>query len=263
MNGPRLVAITCLLLVLLALVGRILSNPEVEQPGRPALPSGKIAYLAAQVLPIGDFDREFNVNPENPFVAVKYRSEETRAMITPPPEVVRVRPLPPPGPPVVVEMPILVLPAATPVDRERPECLGVISHSRSGREVLIVRLPGGEEQQLERGARIGEWELLDLAVGGARFRDPQGVEQVVPFVVAAPTVMVVPASTSTAPGEPPPTTTAAGPVPAQVPLTVPPAPPAVGPRPRPDQPVRGGDETRRPPLPVPAPDMVPKPPMGK
>ena len=259
MNPPRLVAVVCLLLVLLAFVGRILSNPEVEEPGPPALPGAKIAYLAAQVAPIGDFDREFNINHENPFVAVQARRAEKEAITAP--QVAATRSLPKPGPPVVVETPILVLPRAKPINLARPECLGVISHGRSGREVLIVRMPGGDEQQLERGARISDWELLDLAAGGARFRDPKGVEQVVPFVAPSPTAQLMP-SGDPAVADPPaadPTVPSPGADPAasKPPTRLPPAPPARSDG-RPVQPMREGG--RRPPPPQPAPEMVPKPP---
>jgi len=187
MNPPRLVAVACLLLVLLAFVGRLLSNPEVEVPGVPALPGTKIALLAAQVPPIRDFDHEFNINHENPFVPVLERREEKKAITEP---AVVSKNLPPPSKPVVVEPPRIVWPKARAMDIPRPECLGVISHGRTGRQVLIARLPGGEEQQIERGQRIGEWELIGLTPGGARFRDPKGGEQEVPFVVPTATVMM-------------------------------------------------------------------------
>ena len=264
MNPPRLVAVVCLLLVVLAFLGRLLSNPVEEMPGPPTSSAAKIAYLAAQVAPIGDFDREFNVNLENPFVPIHARREEQAAIKEP--KVVRTKPLPPPGPPVVIEAPRLVLPRAKPVDVTRPECLGVISHARSGREVLIVRLPGGEEQELERGARIGEWELLDLAPGGARFRDPKGIEQEVPFV--APTPMVMRGTSEPAAVETPPADAGAAPEPAveQPAANTPP------PQPQPAEGNQAPERRRReeaggrrpprpqPPQPQPAPEMVPRPP---
>jgi len=258
MNPPRLVAVACLLLVLLAFIGRILSNPEVDQPGVPSLAGTKIAYLAAQVPPIGDFDREFNVNLENPFVAIQARRDEKKAINEP--KVAAPKNLPTPGPPVVVEAPRLVLPRAKAIDFDRPECLGVISHGRSGREVLIARLPGGEEQQLERGARLGEWELIDLLPRGARFRDPKGVEQDVPFVAPSPTTLLMLTPESAAPVNQPP----AGEAPtSEAAVNQAPPAPAAPPQVRPAQPMRGGGggDDRRPPQPRPAPDMVPKPPV--
>ena len=266
MNPPRLVAVACVLLVVLALLGRLLSNPVMEEPGPPAQAGTKIAFLAAQVAAIGDFDREFNVNLENPFVPVQARRDEKEAISAPTVKVTKA--LPKPGPPVVVETPRLVLPPAKPLDLARPECLGVISHGRSGREVLIVRMPGGTEQQLERGSRIEEWELLSIAAGGARFRDPKGVEHEVPFVAPTPTVMRAPAATDPAGAEPPGGEPATGPgtmapESGEPPAQTPPAPPAPEGAPmRPERPRREG--ARRPPPPPvepqPAPEMVPKPP---
>src|SRR5687768_15950454 len=103
MNPPRLVAVVCVLLVLLAFLGRLLSNPVAEEPGPPAQAGTKITNLAAQVAPIGDFDSEFNVNLENPFVAVQARREEKEAISAP--RVAVTKSLPKPGPPVVVEAP--------------------------------------------------------------------------------------------------------------------------------------------------------------
>lgn len=283
MNPARLAAVVCLLLLLAAFAGRVLSSPEVFDPGEPRTNQPAVMQLAAVVAPIGDFAREFSVNDENPFIPHRERiaeiAEIRQGRVRTP---VASNAPPPVGPPVVVEKPVMKWSKAKAVELTLPECLGLIAHPVSRRQILIARLPGGPQQQIEVGGRIGEWELTGISRQGARLRDTAGVEHEVPFTIVDPPLPVqkAPAEGAAVPTPPPGDVPAPQP-PAQVDATPPPAPPAPPTPPRPDgREARGQgqgqgwgglprdprDGQRRdgnggqPPMPRPAPDMVPLPP---
>jgi len=236
MNAPRLAALAALVLMGLAVAYVVLFiQPEVTRLGEPGYQGAAVGFLIASAPAIGDFAREFHVNDENPFVPYHDRVAETRRIRLPPQPVVAVKPpvrpvLPPPVQPVVVVQPEkpkpLVLPRAQPIAAKPvPQCIGLIAHAESGNRMLLVRDAAGVEVPLAVGAQIDGWELLEVLEGGAaRFRDPDGAQQLLLIAGDAPDAAVKP---DPAPGDPPPST--AKPVAKPPPKAGPAAPPKAGP----------------------------------
>lgn len=180
------------LIAIAALLGSMavlaLSETPVVDPGRPGTATSAPSILVASVPPIGDFDGEFHVNYENPFVPYSERvadrlaqdpTERAKRPMRP------TRPTPPPEkPPVIVEPAKLVLPARRDPPPGAPECLGVVRHGPSGQSVLMVRLPGEAATPLVVGEVIGGWTLKEIGAGVARFERPDGGEDI--LAVGAP-----------------------------------------------------------------------------
>lgn len=177
------------LVAVAALLGSIallaLNETPVIEPGRPGTATSAPATLVASVAPIGDFEREFHVNYENPFVPYNERvadrvaqdpAEKKNRPVRPP-----MRPTPPPEtPPVMVEPARLVLPARRDPPPGAPECIGIVRHGPSGQARLMVRLPGEIAAPLAVGEVIGGWTLKEIGAGVARFERPDGGEDILP-----------------------------------------------------------------------------------
>ncbi|MBA3686877.1 MAG: hypothetical protein H0W72_16785 [Planctomycetes bacterium] len=198
MNPPRLVAMIALLLVLLAIVLRLFSNPEMASPQPPSHRGAPVAFLVANVPAIGDFAGEFYINDLNPFVPINERAPEKAALEEQKrPQVVKATKLPPPPKNVIVEEPPKKpeLPTLAGSTTAVPKCVGLIRHS-SGRSALIVRMGAeGVEQRLGIGDLLEGWQLVELGQHNATFRDPSGAEQVLPIAPEAKNLL------SASPGE--------------------------------------------------------------
>jgi len=233
------------LIAVAALLGSIallaLNETPVVEPGRPRTTTSAPPILVASVPPIGDFEREFHVNYENPFVPYNERVADRAAQDPverarrPPREAVRPTP-PPEKPPVVVEPAKLVLPARRDTTPGAPECLGIVRHGPSGQSVLMARLSGEIAQPLAVGDVIGGWTLKEIGAGVARFERPDGSEETLP-VGSATNSASLPVQAPSAPATPQASPAQRGPAP---------LPSGSAPAPRAPTPVPAGDPRMRP-----------------
>lgn len=237
------------LIAVAALLGSIaliaLNDTPVIEPGPPGTTASAPPILVASVPPIGDFEREFHVNYENPFVPYNERVADRvaqdpveRAKRPPRPPA---RPTPPPEkPPVVVEPAKLVLPARRDTTPGAPECLGIVRHGPSGQAVLMVRLSGGIAQPLAVGDVIGGWTLKEIGAGIARFERPDGSEETLPLGTST--------TSAEAPSAPMDSQTSPSPAPAPSPAQPLPVPMSNGgsPAPTAPTPMPAGDPRMRP-----------------
>jgi hypothetical protein len=177
MNAPQAIGIVALLLVIAALGYAVFSEPAVITPGDPRTGAERISDLEVHVPPIGDFEREFNVNLENPFVPADAREREKQ-------EVSRMRnpgraATPRSQPPPVVPLPVEPeFPPLSSRDTGAPECLGIVR--KGGQAVLVARLPGQNQVNLDIGASLGGWTLREIGIGQVRFTDPAGMPHDLP-----------------------------------------------------------------------------------
>lgn len=177
------------LIAVAALLGSVavvaLNETPVVEPGRPGTTASAPPILVASVPPIGDFEREFHVNYENPFVPYNERVADRVAQDPverakrPPRQPARPTP-PPEKPPIMVEPAKLVLPARRDTAPGTPECLGIVRHGPSGQSVLMARLTGEIAQPLGVGDVIGGWTLKEIGAGVAHFERPDGSEETLP-----------------------------------------------------------------------------------
>jgi hypothetical protein len=172
-------------IVLIAAAAWWLFSDESVWPGEVPTCSGKpVQRLIAVLPPIGDFDHEFNVNDDNPFLPLKVRQRDAALR-----KIKRLQPQSQtPSKPVEVTevvIPKLVLPTAAPRRKNAPECFGVIGSDRG--TMVLARMPGSQEaRQLEIGDSIVEtedkqraWTFIGLdSPNMARFKDPAGEEQI-------------------------------------------------------------------------------------
>jgi hypothetical protein len=220
-----IVAAVALAVALFAVVWWLASAEEVAAPSRPTYRGDAVKVLTAALPAIGDFDRDYNVNDENPFVPYDKRVLESKQI-----KINRTaKPTPTSKPPQVeeVHVPELKFPAAASRRADAPDCIGVVA-SGAG-EVLLVRMPGSDEtisvaagEPVPKDAPADrQWTLVALEPGGvARFRDPSGAEQL--FMIGAlPTITShdapVVQSSSPQPPQPPPQTPKPHPQPQPVP----------------------------------------------
>lgn len=180
MNPPRLVAAVCIVLAVLALAYALISDPQRIDPGSPRTAAGKIPLLAASVPPIGDFEREFNVNIENPFVPYEVRVAANEVIRNPPRPNTGQGPKPPPpqGPVTVPEPAKPQYPKLKSGVVGAPECLGVIR--KGDVAVVVARLPDQDKVNVEVGQSIGGWTLREVGRGVATFTDPTGADYELP-----------------------------------------------------------------------------------
>ncbi|MBA2482184.1 MAG: hypothetical protein H0V44_16100 [Planctomycetes bacterium] len=183
-NLPMLAAFVGAIALVAAATWWLLSD-EAVWPGEVPTTSGKPVQRLLAVLPvIGDFDREFNVNDDNPFLPMKVRQRESALR-----KIKRLQPnsKEPTRPVVVTEVaiPTLQLPAAAARRKNAPECFGVIGSNRG--MMVLARMPGSKDtRQLEVGQSIAEtenanriWIFIGMdSPNMARFRDPSGEEQI-------------------------------------------------------------------------------------
>ena len=187
----RIAAVLALLLLLASVAWLLISNPQVADPGVPTFSGGPLRRLEAAAPHVGNFEL-FYVNHENPFIPYGLRVKE-RIVYDPrpvrpiPPTVVatnKPNPFPPTRQPVIVNEPVrkpLALPKLGQTGPNAPVCIGLVAVN--GHESLIVRMPGDSVgQSINVGDKIGGWTLLGIDGGNlARFKDPEGAQQVYPI----------------------------------------------------------------------------------
>jgi hypothetical protein len=145
--------------------------------------------LSAVVSPIDDFDKEFHINYENPFVPYHERVADRNAQdpkVRPPrnPKTPTVKvPAPTPDAPITpVQKPTLKLPPRKPNPTElEPECIGILRHGPSQQAVVMTRLKSEDEPApLAVGDAIEGWIVRDIGNGLIRFERPDGTEVMIP-----------------------------------------------------------------------------------
>lgn len=176
MRIAQIVAVVGVLCLLAAVAVLSLHEPEVATTQAPRNRGGKVRLLVAKAPEIGDFQTEFHVNNENPFVPWNLRQEEIAAIRRPkqPPQTVKIRPptdLPVPvTPPKPPEKSFPPLEAPRPAE---PDPVGVVLHS-SGRSALVVRLGEQPPVRIESGQELDGWRLIGFDADSASFLDPRG-----------------------------------------------------------------------------------------
>jgi hypothetical protein len=150
----------------------------------------------ASVPDIGPFDR-FHTIIDNPFIPWREREIERNQITKPKNPTPQV--FTPPTPPVIVnvpEKPKLVLPRLAPAKANAPVCVGMVG--QGDQRLLMVRLPDdAAAAPLAIGQCAGGWTLLAIENDNqARFRDPDGMEQV--FPIGSGDLAVVPSAPTTA-----------------------------------------------------------------
>ncbi len=211
----RIAAVLALLLLLASAAWLLLSNPPVADPGVPTYSGGPLRRLEASAPRVGNFD-VFYVNHENPFIPYNLRVAErgtftprpVRPVQPPTPSVTKPNSIQPTRPPVVVLEPVrkpLALPKLGQTGPNAPVCIGLVAVN--GHECLTVRMPGDSAgQTIDVGTKVGGWTLLGIEGGNlARFRDPEGADQVYPIgdgdlaLAQTPTGSAVPTTPATMP----------------------------------------------------------------
>jgi hypothetical protein len=184
----RAVAALAMLLLLASAAWLLLSDPQIADPGVPKFTGPPLQRLEASAPVVGNFEL-FYVNHENPFIPYDQRVRE-RVVYDPRPRTPRPiqpvarNPIPPVHQPAIVHEPVrkpLALPRLGQTGPNAPVCIGLVAVN--GHESLTVRMPGDAvAQTIDVGAQFGGWTLLGIEGGNlARFRDPQGAEQVYPI----------------------------------------------------------------------------------
>lgn len=187
----RIAAGIAALLLLLSLVGWVLSDPQIANPGTPRFTGGPLSRLEATQPKIAAFDH-FYVNEDNPFVPFSQREKEgiarrprtgvVRTLVAPAPPPAS---FPPPRPPIKVVAPppraALVLPKLNAGGATAPVCVGLVNVD--GKEVVMVRMPGSDAAApMAVGEESGGWKLTAIENGNqARFTDVLGAEHVFPI----------------------------------------------------------------------------------
>jgi hypothetical protein len=238
-------ALAALAMMAGAIMFWLLSDEPAIAPGAPRYAAGTVTVFDATLAPISDFDHQFNVNDENPFLPIDRRIADHIARQPKPPIV-------PPNPdnnvtqikPNPVPIPVLVLPPAAAHGPSAPECHGLLTIGTT--QVLLLRMPGSDSlQQVTVGDAIAEtnapdrrWTLLGFTANSvAHWRDPDGVEQVFPIANGLNDTVGTEVVNDT-PANPAPATTPAPanprrPTPAAPPMGIVPAPPGAGANPDP------------------------------
>ncbi|MBA3707844.1 MAG: hypothetical protein H0W83_03365, partial [Planctomycetes bacterium] len=153
-NPASLSAFICLFGVLIAATWWLLSDEPVWPYEKPTYAGKPVQRLVAAMPPIGDFDREFNVNDLNPFLPEAERQQE-RAARQIKKTAKPIKTSTPPSQVSDVVIPTLRLPAAAPRRKNAPECFGVIGSSNG--MTILARMPGSQEtHKLEQGQAIAE-----------------------------------------------------------------------------------------------------------
>ena len=206
----RIAAGVAAVLLLLALIGWVLSDPQVANPGIPRFTGGALSRLEATQPKIAAFEY-FYQNDDNPFVPFSQREKERTARVPRGVARVPVAPVPttvatlPPRPPVKVIAPppraALALPKLTAAGPTAPICVGLVNVD--GKEVLMARMPGTEgAAPMAVGDEASGWKLIAIDNGNqARFTDATGAEHVYP--IGEGDLAMVPASASAAESAPP------------------------------------------------------------
>jgi hypothetical protein len=186
MNPERLIAGVSALLMLLAFVWFLTSDPQVANPGVPTYNGKVLVGLQAEVPVVGSF-AIFNVNDENPFVPDHLRIRERQAREprpptpTPPPSVAHMHPVRPPAVPVEPPAQVITLPRLAPTAASAPQCVGLIYSE--GEQMVVVRMPGVEGTVTwAPGVTVLGWTLVSIDNGNqATFTDPDGKVMVFPI----------------------------------------------------------------------------------
>ncbi len=244
MNPHQLTVLAAVAVLLGSITWMSIAETPVFSPGAPRSTATSPALLAASVPPIGDFDREFHVNIDNPFVPYAERKADREAhgprMKSPPTNTVGPTP-PPTTPPVVAEPAKLVLPTRKPQRDDTPECIGILRHGPSGQAVVMTKNASEAVRPLAVGEVIAGWTLRAIGAGVVTFERPDGGEEILPVGPAAnnvPTTANTAAASPATPGTPPATAApdAAQRQPAQFPpsmLPIAPGEPRMLPAPKP------------------------------
>jgi|GEM_PF-5241568 len=209
MNPHQLTVLAAVAVLLGSITWMSLAETPVVSPGPPRSTATAPALLAASVPPIGDFDREFHVNVDNPFVPFADRKieRETQGRPRPKPTELTNRPAPPPEkPPVVAAPPKLVLPTRKPQRDDTPECIGILRHGPSGQAVVMTKNANEAVRPLAVGEVIAGWTLRAIGVGVVTFERPDGGEEILPVGPAASNISPAadsPAAIPATPGTPP------------------------------------------------------------
>lgn len=184
MNPQQISAFAGIGLLLSSVGWFALDEGVIKDPGRPTTAKSTLDALIAEVPPIGDFDTEFHINYENPFIPHSERLDEKQKIdpkeIAKRPKPPKIQPTPPPDTPVKVQEPKkLILPTRSAEVRPMPECLGVIRHAVSGQALVLVSFSGNPPMSLAEGEVVQGWKLLSIGSGIATFDRPEGGEEII------------------------------------------------------------------------------------
>ena len=207
MNPHQLTVLAAVAVLLGSITWMSLAETPVVSPGPPRSTATAPALLAASVPAIGDFDREFHVNIDNPFVPFAERDADVKAHRPRPvrmPTELTPRPAPPPeNLPVVAEPPKLVLPGRKAQRDDTPECIGILRHGPSGQAVVMTKNANEAVRPLAVGEVIAGWTLRAIGVGVVTFERPDGGEEILPVGPAASNVSPAAGTPAATPGTPP------------------------------------------------------------
>lgn len=183
MNAQQSAALAALAVLAASLAWRMMDETALVDPGQPRSNAAPPRLLAAMVPAIGDFDGEFHVNWDNPFLPYHERVVERTERTRPPrPATTTIKPPPPVtnAPIKPVEPKRLVLPPPQSSKDTAPECIGIMRHGPSQQAVVMTRLPGQPPTPLAEGDALAGWTLIEIGPGTARFRRPDGGEELLP-----------------------------------------------------------------------------------
>jgi hypothetical protein len=186
LNPQTMSAMAGGLLLFLAILYAILSNPLPVPIGRMTFKGDPLVMIEASVPDIADF-AHFNINPENPFVPYNVRLVERELHKL---RNAGTRPLPPPnngnksnGQVIVktIKKPVLVLPKLTPAGASAPRVIGMIGSEKQS--VLMVRDADSlVATPVPIGGSFNGWTLISIESGNqAVWEDVSGTRHTFPI----------------------------------------------------------------------------------